>query len=66
MTSHIFAPSSTELGRTPTTSPDGMVEIGLLLPTKRVEDLLRLARTRKESIGQILRGLIERELTRPE
>jgi hypothetical protein len=42
---------------------DGVVEIGLLLPTKRAAALLRLARDRHESVGQILRKMIDRELS---
>jgi hypothetical protein len=41
---------------------EGVVEIGLLLPTKRAAALLRLAQDRRESVGQVLRKLIEREL----
>jgi hypothetical protein len=47
------------------TSSDGVVEIGLLLPAKRAEALLRLAQERHESVGQVLRKLIERELAEP-
>ena len=47
------------------TGSDGVVEIGLLLPAKRAADLLRLARDRHESVGQLLRKLIDRELTDP-
>jgi hypothetical protein len=41
---------------------EGVVEIGLLLPTKRAAALLQLAQDRRESVGQVLRKLIEREL----
>ncbi len=41
---------------------EGVVEIGLLLPAQRAADLLRLARDRHESVGQVLRKLIDREL----
>jgi hypothetical protein len=41
---------------------DGVVEIGLLLPAKRAAALLRLASDRHESVGQVLRKLIDREL----
>ncbi len=44
---------------------DGVVEIGLLLPANRAAALLRLARDRRESVGQVLRRLIERELAQP-
>ena len=42
---------------------DGVVEIGLLLPAQRAAALLRLARDRRESVGQLLRKLIDRELS---
>jgi hypothetical protein len=44
-----------------TTSPE-VTEIGLLLPTSRVNALIELSRKRRESVGQILRGLIDRAL----
>jgi hypothetical protein len=44
---------------------DGVVEIGLLLPANRAAALLQLAKERHESVGQVLRKLIERELARP-
>jgi hypothetical protein len=44
---------------------DGVVEIGLLLPTNRAAALLKLARERHESVGQVLRKLIDRELSEP-
>ncbi len=40
-----------------------VVEIGLLLPVNRAADLMDLAKTRRESVGQVLRKLIERELS---
>jgi hypothetical protein len=43
------------------TSPD-VVEIGLLLPTSRVNALIELSKKKHQSVGQILRGLIERAL----
>ena len=45
--------------------PDGVVEIGLLLPTNRAAALFELAQERHESVGQVLRKLIERELAEP-
>jgi len=45
--------------------PEDVVEIGLLLPTNRAAALLRLARDRHESVGQVLRRLIDRELADP-
>jgi hypothetical protein len=44
---------------------EGVVEIGLLLPANRAAALLRLAKDRRESVGQVLRKLIERELAKP-
>jgi hypothetical protein len=41
---------------------DDVVEIGLLLPTRRAEALMALSKERRESVGQILRSMIEREL----
>ncbi len=40
-----------------------VVEIGLLLPASRADALVELSRRRRESVGQILRGLIDRALT---
>jgi hypothetical protein len=44
---------------------EGVVEIGLLLPTNRAAALLKLAQERHESVGQVLRKLIDRELSQP-
>lgn len=43
-------------------SAEAVVEIPLLLPAARVEALLDLARERHESVGQLLRGWIDRAL----
>jgi hypothetical protein len=51
--------SAFQTGRT--VSPD-VTEIGLLLPTSRVNALIELSRKRHQSVGQILRGLIDRAL----
>ena len=48
----------------PVKASDGVVEIGLLLPATRVAELLQLAQVRHESVGQLLRKLIDRELAR--
>jgi hypothetical protein len=42
---------------------EDVVEIGLLLPANRAAALLRLAQERHESVGQVLRKMIERELS---
>jgi hypothetical protein len=45
-------------------APHGdVVEIGLLLPANRADALVELSRRRQQSVGQILRGLIDRALT---
>ena len=46
-------------------SGEEVVEIDLLLPKNRAEALLELARVRGESVAQVLRKLIERELADP-
>ena len=43
-----------------------VVEIALLLPTQRVEALVALAEKRRQSVGQILRRLIDRALAADE
>jgi hypothetical protein len=50
--------------KVPANSSDDVVELGLLLPTNRVAELIRLAQDRHESVGQLLRKLIDRELAR--
>ena len=48
---------------TPTAEPRGeVVEVALLLPKRRADALLDLAKRRRQSVGQILRTLIEREV----
>jgi hypothetical protein len=41
---------------------DEFVEIGLLLPKNRATALLELARDRRETVGQILRKIVDRAL----
>jgi hypothetical protein len=41
-------------------SADGVVEISLLLPTDWALALVELSKKRQESVGQMLRSLIER------
>ena len=43
------------------TSED-VVEIGILLPANRAADLIRIARSRRESVGHMIRKLIDLEL----
>lgn len=46
-----------------TPEPHGeVVEVALLLPKRRADALIDLARQRRQSVGQILRALIEREV----
>jgi hypothetical protein len=40
-----------------------VIEIALLLPATRMDALLDLSKNRGQSVGQILRSLIERELS---
>lgn len=39
-----------------------IVEVALLLPKRRADDLIDLAKRRRQSVGQVLRSLIEREV----
>ena len=41
---------------------EDVVEIGILLPANRAADLISIARSRRESVGQMIRKLIDREL----
>lgn len=43
-----------------------VVEIALLLPAQRVEALVALSQKRRQSVGQILRRLIDRALAAEE
>jgi hypothetical protein len=61
----IFAPvMNGREPKVPANPSEDVVELGLLLPTHRAAELLRLARDRHESVGQLLRKLIDRELSR--
>jgi len=42
--------------------PEELVEIGLFLTRAQAGALIELSRDRRESVGQILRGMIKREL----
>jgi hypothetical protein len=52
------------VAKLPAKPSDDVVELGLLLPANRVAELLRLAQARQESVGQLLRKLIDRELSK--
>ena len=39
-----------------------VVEIGLLMPASWADALLEMSKRRRQSVGQILRGMIDREL----
>ena len=51
--------SDAQTSRTTPRLADEVVEIGLFLPAHRAEALIALSRRRKQSVGQILRGLID-------
>jgi len=54
-----------DLANSSANGPDGVVEISLLLPAPRAAALIRLAKERQESVGQVIRRLIDRELSDP-
>ena len=41
---------------------EDVVEIGILLPANRAADLIQIARSRQESVGHMIRKLIDTEL----
>jgi hypothetical protein len=41
---------------------DDVVEIGLLLPASWADALLEMSKRRRQSVGQLLRGMIDRGL----
>ena len=43
-------------------STDDVVEFGLLLPKSRAAELINLARLRRQTVGQLLRNLIDHAL----
>jgi hypothetical protein len=51
--------SAVQIGSAPSAD---VTEIGLLLPTSRVHALIELSKRKHQSVGQILRGLIDRAL----
>lgn len=56
-------PTSVAALRTGNPAAD-VVEIGLLLPAHRAQALMDLSRRRKQTVGQILRQMIEESLER--
>ena len=58
----MVAPPSISAAQTGRSSTPDVVEIGLLLPTSRVNALIELSKKKHQSVGQILRGLIDRAL----
>ncbi len=52
---------TTDSGPLRSLDPD-VIEIALLLPSSRMQALLDLSKDRGQSVGKILRDLIEREL----
>jgi len=52
--------------RTASRISDEVVEIGLFLPAHRAEALIALSRQRRQSVGQILRGLIDQAISPPD
>ena len=44
-------------------STESVVELGILMPAQRAKDLVELARRRRQTVGEILRDLINQELT---
>ncbi len=49
-----------------TATDQAVVEISLLLPANRLEALVALSRLKRQSVAQLLRGLIDRALTEEE
>ena len=61
-----FFGSEVSKSRMPHGISDDVVEIGLFLPSHRAEALIALSRRRRQSVGQILRGLIDQAIAAPE
>jgi hypothetical protein len=53
---------STSAAQTGKSTTADVVEIGLLLHTSRVNALIELSKKKHQSVGQLLRGLIDRAL----
>ncbi len=41
---------------------ENVVEVGILLPVNQAADLIQMAKSRQESVGHMIRKLIDREL----
>ena len=59
----MVARKGTDVERLSTRQEDEVIEVALLLPSTRLEALMDLSKNRGQSVGQILRSLIERDLT---
>ena len=58
-----MAPSDGTFAKSSGTAASGdVVEIGLLLPAEWADALLEISKRRRQSVGQILRGMIDRGL----
>lgn len=53
-------------GSVGTTLPEDVVEVLLLLTASRMDALINLSRRRGQTVGQVLRSLIDREITQAE
>jgi hypothetical protein len=62
--SHVFGSDAVKSGVS-ARLPDDVVEIGVFLPAHRAEALMALSRQRHQSVGQILRGLIDQVIAPP-
>ena len=58
----MVAPPSISAAQTGRSKPSDVIEIGLLLPSSRVNALIELSKKKQQSVAQILRGLIDRAL----
>ena len=61
-----FFGSDASKSRMPGGVSDDVVEIGLFLPAHRAEALIALSRRRRQSVAQILRGLIDQAIATPD
>ena len=52
--------------RSPARISDAVVEIGLFLPARRAQALIDLSRRKGQSVGELLRGLIDQAIAAPE